>query len=59
MSDRAITATGLLIGAAGMTIGFLLTARAIQNHRHPQPAKAYSQGDAVVTSITNLTKKAN
>lgn len=53
MSDRAITATGVLLGATGMTIGFLLTTRAIQNHRYP-PAKPYSQGDAVVTSISNL-----
>jgi hypothetical protein len=57
MSNRAITATGLLLGAAGAVTGFLLTARAIQNRRYPQPAKPYNQGDSVATSIGRLIAK--
>ena len=52
MSDRAITATGLLLGAA--IVGIPMGIYAARRYRGTEPANTYSQRDAVVTSITNL-----
>lgn len=56
-TDRAITAAGLLLGAAavGYPVGALLARRWRATPTTAAPAKPYSQSDAVVTSITNLT----
>lgn len=54
-TDRAISAAGLILGAAAVgipTVAWL--ARRWRATPTTAPAKPYSQRDAVVTSITNL-----
>lgn len=55
-TDRAITAAGLILGAAaiGLPIGVLLARHWRATPITAAPAKAYSQPHAVVTSISNL-----
>jgi hypothetical protein len=54
--DAAITTAGIILGAAlvGLPIGALLARRYLATPITGQPAKPYSQPDAVATSITNL-----
>jgi uncharacterized protein YneF (UPF0154 family) len=37
MSNRAVTITGVLLGAAGAAAGFFLAVRVIQKHRFGVP----------------------
>jgi hypothetical protein len=61
MSNRSITITGLLLGAASTAAGFWLARSWILPRlRQPitgTPAKAYSQGDVVARSIGRLIAK--
>jgi hypothetical protein len=54
--DAAITTAGVILGAAlvGLPIGALLARRYLATPITSQPARAYSQPHAVVTSLTNL-----
>lgn len=55
-SDAAITAAGLLLGAAavGIPTGAWLARRWRATAITAAPAKPYSQSEAVVTTMTNL-----
>ena len=54
LGNAATTAAGLALGATAAAAGFLLTTRAIQNHRYPPPAKPYNQADQIVTNLTKM-----
>jgi hypothetical protein len=55
-TDRAVTAAGLVLGAAlvGYPVGTYLARRGRATPITATPAKSYSQSDTVVTSISNL-----
>lgn len=55
-TDRAITAVGLILGAAlvGLPVGTYLARRYLATPITATPAKPYSQSGAVATSISNL-----
>ena len=56
MTDRALTAAGLALGATAAAAGLWLAhTQLIPRLRHNSTAaKAYDQGESVVTSISNL-----